>query len=125
MPSGPQAGAGATRRASNASVFAGAATSRWDGFRRRNAAGFILRELRQARSGAVALLVLLAAPAPARVVAPDLLGLVDPPLLDGLGSGRLLGVGLAGRGAARGRGHGHGAGLPRAPGVADPATAGR
>src|SRR5690242_3415704 len=37
------------------------------------------------RSGAVALLVLLARPAPARVVAPDLLGLLDAALLHGRG----------------------------------------
>src|SRR5829696_7367792 len=46
----------------------------------------------EASSRAVALLELLAGPAPARVVAADLLGLVDPPLLHDRGLHDLLGV---------------------------------
>src|SRR5947207_11887273 len=59
----------------------------------------------------VALFELLARPAPARVVAPDLLVLVDAPLLDRLGKhGHLLLGDLAvlvgrGRGTRLGRGH--------------------
>src|SRR3954447_26538646 len=69
-----------------------------------------LLEAESCRSGAVALLVLLARAAPAGVVAPDLLAGLDPALLDDRHRLGLLGaVGglqpdLVGR---AGRGHGH------------------
>src|SRR4051812_5728345 len=68
----------------------------------------------------MALLELLAAAAPARVVAPDLLGLVDAALLDH-GQRLLLvfGLGVAGPGPGRGGGQRAGLGGARAARVRD------
>src|SRR5947209_3658875 len=74
--------------------------------------------------GAVALLVLLAAPAPARVIAADLLLLAEHALLDDRHGLPVLALRLQGRGLGRRgcrRGEGAGAGRAVAPGVGDPA----
>src|SRR3954453_7545181 len=83
-----------------------------------------------APSGAVALFKFLARPAPARVVAPDLLGRLDPPLLDRRGDlvGRLHRVAVGpdrGAGAARCLGEGARLRGPHAAGVRDLAGARR
>src|SRR5437868_8835664 len=72
---------------------------------------------------AVTFLELLARPAPARVVAPDLLPLVDPPLLD---RRRKLLLGVSLRCAPRSGGHRHRAGChPATTGVGDVSVSAR